>query len=113
MRLTRPNPCRRPRWMLSPGVLQVLAEVVAAGFREGPDCLGQPRTERTTDGSLAAIELAAHDRTRLVSGPHTGILDALCNGAPRSSGATTSLIESANVLVHREALAWSRPSGSA
>lgn len=63
MRLTRPNPCRRPRWMLSPGVLQGLAEVVAAGFREGPDCLGQPRTERATDGSLPATEGAAADKT--------------------------------------------------
>ena len=109
MRLTRPNPCSRPRWMLSPGVLQGLAEVVAGGFWVGSGCSSQPRTETATDGSLAATEMAAHDKTQLVSGPHTGILDALCKGAPRSSGATTGSIESANFLTHREALAWSRP----
>ena len=75
----------------------------------GSGCLSQPRTERATDGSLAAIEQAAHDKTRLVSVPHRGILDALSKGAPRSSGAMTGLIESPNVLAHREALAWSRP----
>ena len=83
--------------------------MVTGGFRVASGCLRQPRTERTTDGSLAAIEMAAHAKTRLVSVPHTGILDALNSGAPRSSGAMTCLIEIANFLAHREALAWSRP----
>ena len=109
MRLTRPNPCRRPRWMLSPGVLQVLAEVVAGGFRAESGSLRQPRTARATAGSLAAIELATYDKTRLVSVQPTGISDTLSQGAPYSSGAMIGLIETADVLPHREAPVGSRP----
>ena len=84
--------------------------MVTGGFWARSGCLSRPRLESTTYGSLAGIELAAHDKTRLAGAPQKGIFDTLSKGAQRSRDA---MIESGNFLAHSESHARSRPGGSA
>jgi len=56
------------------------------------------------DGSLAAIERAAHDRMELVSEPDKGIDDALNKGIARSSGDIIGFVHSDDLLAHDQVL---------
>jgi len=59
---------------------------------------------RSSDGSLAAIERAAHDRMELISEPDKGIYDALNKGIARSSGGIIGFVHSDDLLAHDEVL---------
>ena len=57
------------------------------------------------DGSLAAIEQAAHDRMWLISEPDKGIYDALNKGVTRSTGDVIGFVHSDDFLPHGRVLA--------
>ncbi|KEO54917.1 glycosyltransferase family 2 protein [Thioclava pacifica] len=59
---------------------------------------------RSKDGSLAAIERAAHDRMTLVSEPDKGIYDALNKGVAKASGDVLGFVHSDDFLAHDEVL---------
>ena len=59
----------------------------------------------SSDGSLAAIERAAHDRMRLISEPDEGIYDALNKGVKNATGDVIGFIHSDDFLAHNGALA--------
>ncbi|MCW1931830.1 glycosyltransferase family 2 protein [Pararhodobacter zhoushanensis] len=52
------------------------------------------------DGSLAAIQAAAHDRMRLISEPDGGIYDALNKGIRNATGDVVGFIHSDDFLAH-------------
>lgn len=60
---------------------------------------------KSTDGSLAAIERAGHERMRLVSEPDRGIYDALNKGVRNASGDVVGFIHSDDFLAHEGVLA--------
>ncbi|MXU64402.1 glycosyltransferase family 2 protein [Oceanomicrobium pacificus] len=55
---------------------------------------------KSKDGSLAAIDAAAHDRMVLVSEPDTGIYDALNKGIAQASGDVVGFLHSDDYLAH-------------
>lgn len=57
------------------------------------------------DGSLAAIERAAHDRMRLISEPDDGIYDALNKGIQHATGDVVGFLHSDDFFAHKGALA--------
>lgn len=59
---------------------------------------------KSKDGSLAAIERAAHDRMVLVSEPDRGIYDALNKGVTKASGDVVGFVHSDDFLAHGEVL---------
>jgi len=59
---------------------------------------------QSADGSLAAIERAAHDRMELISEPDKGIYDALNKGIARSSGDIVGFVHSDDLLAHDQVL---------
>jgi len=59
----------------------------------------------SSDGSLAAIERAAHPRMRLISEPDDGIYDALNKGVKNATGDVIGFIHSDDFLAHNGALA--------
>lgn len=59
----------------------------------------------STDGSLEAIQRAAHDRMRLISEPDEGIYDALNKGVLHAKGDVVGFIHSDDFLAHDRALA--------
>ena len=59
---------------------------------------------RSADGSLAAIERAAHDRMELISEPDKGIYDALNKGIARSNGDIIGFVHSDDLLAHDNVL---------
>ncbi|SEG30838.1 glycosyltransferase family 2 protein [Jhaorihella thermophila] len=59
---------------------------------------------KSRDGSLAAIEAAAHDRMVLVSEPDTGIYDALNKGIVRATGDVVGFLHSDDFLAHTRVL---------
>ncbi len=60
---------------------------------------------KSRDGSLAAIEHAAHDRMRVISEPDKGIYDALNKGIRHATGDVIGFIHSDDFLAHDEVLA--------
>ncbi|KEO57103.1 glycosyltransferase family 2 protein [Thioclava indica] len=60
---------------------------------------------KSKDGSLAAIERAAHDRMILVSESDKGIYDALNKGVAKASGDIVGFVHSDDFLAHDEVLA--------
>lgn len=60
---------------------------------------------KSKDGSLAAIERAAHDRMRLISEPDTGIYDALNKGIGHATGDVIGFIHSDDFFAHDAVLA--------
>jgi glycosyltransferase len=59
----------------------------------------------SSDGSLAAIEQAAHDRMRLISELDDGIYDALNKGVRNATGDVIGFLHSDDFLAHDGALA--------
>lgn len=59
----------------------------------------------SADGTLEAIELAGHDRMRLISEPDKGIYDALNKGLRNATGDVIGFIHSDDLLAHRGVLA--------
>jgi glycosyltransferase involved in cell wall biosynthesis len=59
----------------------------------------------SNDGSLAAIEVAAHDRMRLISEPDEGIYDALNKGILHATGDVIGFMHSDDFLAHDDVLA--------
>lgn len=57
------------------------------------------------DGSLAAIERAAHDRMRLISESDDGIYDALNKGIQHATGDVVGFLHSDDFFAHEGALA--------
>jgi len=57
------------------------------------------------DGTLEAIERAAHDRMTLISEPDNGIYDALNKGVQNATGDVIGFIHSDDFLAHDEAFA--------
>jgi glycosyltransferase involved in cell wall biosynthesis len=57
------------------------------------------------DGTLAAIEAAAHDRMVIHSGRDTGIYDALNKGIARATGDVVGLVHADDYLAHPGVLA--------
>lgn len=55
---------------------------------------------KSPDGSLAAIERAAHGRMRLISEPDKGIYDALNKGIQHATGEVVGFIHSDDFLPH-------------
>ena len=60
---------------------------------------------KSQDGSLAAIEAAAHERMVLISEPDTGIYDALNKGIARATGDVIGFVHSDDFLAHERVLA--------
>ncbi|HHB80643.1 MAG TPA: glycosyltransferase [Aliiroseovarius sp.] len=60
---------------------------------------------KSKDGSLAAVEAAAHDRMVLVSEPDKGIYDALNKGIARATGDVVGFLHSDDFLSHDGVLA--------
>jgi glycosyltransferase len=60
---------------------------------------------KSKDGSIAAIESAAHDRMRLISEPDEGIYDALNKGVINATGDVIGFIHSDDFLAHDGVLA--------
>lgn len=60
---------------------------------------------KSKDGSLAAIEAAAHDRMMLFSEPDKGIYDALNKGISRATGEVVGFLHSDDFLAHPDVLA--------
>lgn len=60
---------------------------------------------KSKDGSLAAIERAAHDRMRLISEPDDGIYDALNKGIRHATGDIIGFIHSDDFFAHDGVLA--------
>jgi len=57
------------------------------------------------DGSLAAVQAAAHDRMVVTSGPDAGIYDALNKGIRRAVGDVIGLVHADDYLAHKDVLA--------
>lgn len=60
---------------------------------------------KSTDGTIAAIERAAHDRMVLLSAPDSGIYDALNKGIARATGDVIGFLHSDDFLAHSNVLA--------
>jgi len=60
---------------------------------------------KSTDGSLAAINRAAHDRMLLISEPDNGIYDALNKGIRHATGDVIGFIHSDDFFAHDSVLA--------
>jgi len=60
---------------------------------------------KSDDGSLAAIERAAHDRMRVISEPDKGIYDALNKGIRNATGDVIGFLHSDDFLSHDGVLA--------
>lgn len=60
---------------------------------------------KSKDGSLVAIERAAHDRMVLVSEPDTGIYDALNKGIARATSEVVGFLHSDDFFAHDRVLA--------
>ena len=56
------------------------------------------------DGTLSAIERAAHPRMRVISEPDKGIYDALNKGVKNATGDVIGFIHSDDFLAHDEVL---------
>lgn len=59
---------------------------------------------KSPDGSLAAVERAAHGRMRLISEPDRGIYDALNKGIRHATGDVVGFLHSDDFLAHDEVL---------
>ncbi|OOY11988.1 hypothetical protein BMG00_13025 [Thioclava marina] len=59
---------------------------------------------KSTDGSLAAIERASHDRMFLASERDKGIYDALNKGVAKASGDVLGFVHSDDFLAHDDVL---------
>ena len=60
---------------------------------------------KSSDGTMAAIEAAKHDRMRVISEPDKGIYDALNKGIGLATGDVVGFLHSDDFLAHPDALA--------
>lgn len=83
-------------------VAQAIASVAAQTY---PDVEHLVIEGKSKDGSIAAIETAAHDQMILVSEPDKGIYDALNKGISRATGDVVGFLHSDDFLAHSAVLA--------
>lgn len=83
-----------------------VAEAITSVARQShPDVEHLIIEGQSKDGSLAAIEAAAHGRMVLISEPDKGIYDALNKGISRASGDVIGFLHSDDYLAHPDVLA--------
>jgi len=82
-------------------VSEAIASVAAQSFPNVEHLIVEGKSK---DGSLAAIDAAAHDRMTVFSEPDEGIYDALNKGISRASGDVVGFLHSDDYLAHCDVL---------
>ena len=89
-------------WNSETTVGETIESVAAQSHRELEHVIVEGKSE---DGSLAAVERAAHDRMRLITEPDKGIYDALNKGIRHATGDVIGFIHSDDFFAHDGVLA--------